>query len=162
MRRWPASSTDDAASTLIGNGMQLSVLCSEDVDRLPADSGPSKDSVLGSLLLDVARTQCEVWPRGERPADFNEPARGDRPVLVLAGEFDPVTPPRYGEQIVATLERAKLVVAGAGPLGDGSRLHARTGRPLDTLDPAALDTACTSVSATRSTYRLQRSRATSS
>ncbi len=129
---------------LIGNGMQLSVLCSEDVDRLPADSGPSKDSVLGSLLVDVARTQCEVWPRGERPADFNEPARGDRPVLVLAGEFDPVTPPRYGEQIVATLERAKLVVAG----GQGHSVMGRGCMPelvarfLDTLDPAALDTAC--------------------
>lgn len=128
---------------LVGSGMQLSVMCAEDADRLPSPGTPDA-SVLGNLLVEMARTQCTVWPRGQRPVDFNEPASGDAPVLVLAGEFDPVTPPRYGEQIVKTLANAKLVVAK----GQGHSIMGRGCLPklvatfMDSLDPAALDAGC--------------------
>jgi len=131
---------------LVGNGMQLSVLCSEDGDRLPAQSGrpAAKDSVLGTQLVDAWNAQCAVWPRGQRPADFNEPASGDAPVLVLSGEFDPVTPPRYGEQIVKTLANAKFILGrgqGHSIMGRGC-LPGVIGRFMDKLEPAALDTSC--------------------
>lgn len=131
---------------LIGNGMQFSVMCSEDADRLPppADAGADKDSVLGSTLVDYARIQCEVWPHGTRPTDFNEPARGDAPVLVLSGELDPVTPPRYGEQIVKTLDNARFVLArgqGHSVMGRGCLPKIVAGF-MDTLEPAKLDTEC--------------------
>src|SRR5690606_21529002 len=120
-----------------------SVVCAEDADRLVADPA-DRDTLLGTLLVDVMRTQCAVWPRGERPADFNEPATGDAPVLVLAGELDPVTPPRYGEQIVKTLDNAKLVVArgqGHSILGRGC-LPKLVATFMDTLRPSTLDTSC--------------------
>lgn len=129
---------------LIGNGMQLSVMCAEDADRLPPSTPDAGDSVMGNTLVEVIRTQCAVWPRGQRPADFNEPAGGDAPVLVLSGEFDPVTPPRYGEQIVKTLTNAKFVLArgqGHSIMGRGC-LPGVVGRFMDKLEPAALDTAC--------------------
>ncbi|MBN8481276.1 MAG: alpha/beta fold hydrolase [Xanthomonadales bacterium] len=130
---------------LIGNGMQFSVMCGEDFDRLPAETGAANaDSVLGSALVDAVRAQCAVWPRGTRPADFNEPARGDVPVLVLSGQLDPVTPPRYGEQIVRTLANAKLVVArgqGHSIMGRGC-LPKVVGSFMDKLEPATLDTEC--------------------
>ena len=128
---------------LVGSGMQLSVMCAEDADRLPAPETPD-GSLLGNVLVDMARTQCSVWPRGQRPADFNEPASGDAPVIVLAGEFDPVTPPRYGEQIVKTLSNAKLVVAK----GQGHSIMGRGCLPklvatfMDTLEPSTLDAGC--------------------
>jgi pimeloyl-ACP methyl ester carboxylesterase len=83
----------------IMHGMQLSVMCGEDGPELrvdPADAG----RVLGDDLLELTLAQCAVWPRRERPADFREPLRGDLPVLILSGEFDPVTPPRYGETVL--------------------------------------------------------------
>jgi pimeloyl-ACP methyl ester carboxylesterase len=128
---------------LVGSGMQLSVMCSEDADRLPAQDALDR-SVLGNVLVEVSRTQCTVWPRGQRPADFNEPATGEQPVLVLSGEFDPVTPPRYGEQIVKTLGNAKFVVAkgqGHSIMGRGC-LPKLVGTFMDTLEPATLDATC--------------------
>lgn len=94
----------------ISLGPQLSVNCAEDADRLrvnPAD----KDTLLGTEFVEVLLAQCEVWPRGRRPADFNEPVTSDRPVLLLSGELDPVTPPRYGEAVVKHLVNGRHLVA---------------------------------------------------
>ncbi|MGB0134056.1 alpha/beta hydrolase [Dokdonella sp.] len=128
---------------LAGSGMQLSVVCAEDADRLVADEGFA-DTLLGNQMVEVMRTQCAIWPHGERPADFNEPASGDTPVLVLEGELDPVTPPRYGEQVIANLDKARLIVArgqGHNVIGRGC-LPKLVSEFMDTLDPAALDAAC--------------------
>lgn len=128
---------------LAGSGMPLSVLCSEDADRLAVDPRDA-DTVLGPSLVQGLIAQCAIWPHGERPADFSVPASGDTPVLVLAGQFDPVTPPRYGEAIVRGLGNARLVVAagqGHNVIGRGC-LPKVVGRFLDGLDPKALDTSC--------------------
>jgi pimeloyl-ACP methyl ester carboxylesterase len=125
------------------NAMQLSVLCSEDIDRLqpdPADAG----TLLGTRLTDALRTQCTIWPHGTRAAGFNDAFAGTQPVLVLSGELDPVTPPRYAEAIGKGLPNARVLVAkgqGHNVIGRGCfpRLVARF---LDHPDPAALDAGC--------------------
>lgn len=128
---------------LAGSGMQLSVICAEDVDRLIADQSVA-DTLLGNQMVEVMQTQCAIWPHGERPADFNDAASGATPVLVLEGELDPVTPPRYGEQVIAHLDKARLIVArgqGHNVIGRGC-LPKLVSEFMDTLDPAALDVAC--------------------
>jgi pimeloyl-ACP methyl ester carboxylesterase len=130
-------------SELAGSGMQLSVICAEDIDRVvvnPADA----DTLLGNMLVDAIKTQCSIWPHGERPADFNEPASGDKPILVLAGEFDPVTPPRYGEQVMQHLTNAKLIVAkgqGHNVIGRGC-IPKLVSQFMEKLDPKKLDASC--------------------
>ncbi len=128
---------------LVGSGLQLSVICAEDADRLqgkPADA----DTLLGNRLIEVLQAQCAIWPHGTRPADFNEPATGGTPILVLEGELDPVTPPRYGEQVIQHLDNAKLIVAK----GQGHNIIGRGCMPklvskfMDTLAPKTLDAAC--------------------
>ena len=124
-------------------GMQLSVICSEDSDGLKADPAFA-DSVLGNELVETLREQCAVWPHGQRPADFHEPLKSDLPILVLEGEFDPVTPPRYGEQVVKNLSHGRLLVLrGQGhnviPVGCMPKLMARF---LDTANAKALDAHC--------------------
>jgi pimeloyl-ACP methyl ester carboxylesterase len=124
-------------------GMQLSVICSEDADGLRADPAYA-DSVLGNELIDTLREQCAVWPHGQRPADFHEPLKSDLPILVLEGEFDPVTPPRYGEQVVKNLSHGRLLVLrGQGhnviPVGCMPKLMARF---IDTADAKSLDAHC--------------------
>jgi len=97
----------EVADSLTG-GLALSVSCTEDADRLrpnPADA----DTVLGNGLTEWLLVACRVWPHGARPPDFAAPLQGAVPVLVLAGEHDPVTPARYGEAIVRTLPRARLL-----------------------------------------------------
>jgi len=127
----------------IAMGMSLSVSCSEDADRLrvdPADAG----TVMGTDFVAGILAQCAVWPKGHRPADFNEPVRSDQPVLLLSGEFDPVTPPRYGEAVLRHLPNGRhLVAGGVGHnvivAGCAPRLM---GRFVATADAKGLDAAC--------------------
>jgi len=90
-------------------GMQLSVLCAEDAGSMvarPDDAG----TLLGSDLTEAMAAMCKVWPKGAVPADFHQPLATDVPALVLEGEFDPVTPPRYGEEVARPLKNGRLLV----------------------------------------------------
>lgn len=95
---------------MLSRGMELSVICSEDYPRmdLDADNG---DTLLGNVMLEGIGAQCAVWPRGVVPDDFHEPVTADVPVLLLSGERDPVTPPRYADQVAASLPFAQHLVA---------------------------------------------------
>ncbi len=100
---------------MLARGMELAVLCSEDEPFFPADIDQD-NTLLGQLLVDLVQAQCEVWPRGEVAADFHEPRANDQvPVLLLSGEYDPVTPPRYGEQAAEQFANsAHWVIPGKG------------------------------------------------
>lgn len=133
----------ESVSELAGSGMQLSVLCAEDVDRIGADPRDA-GTLIGTAFAESLQAQCAIWPHGERPADFNAPVAGDTPILVMAGELDPVTPPRYGEEILHTLTNAKLIVAkgqGHNVIGRGC-IPKLVGRFMDTLAPRDLDASC--------------------
>jgi pimeloyl-ACP methyl ester carboxylesterase len=132
-----------AANDSIMHGMQLSVTCAEDADELVADPKDAS-SLISAEFIEYMRAQCEVWPRGKRDPAFRKPLAGDIPVLLLSGEFDPVTPPRYGDAVVATLPRGRhLVVRGQGhnvlPVGCVPKLFASF---VDTADAKSLDVAC--------------------
>lgn len=125
------------------NAMQYSVICAEDAPWL-APRAQDADTLLGGALAEAFLATCSVWPRGDRPADFSEPARGDTPVLLLAGEFDPVTPPRYAERIAEALSRSRVLVAkgqGHSVMGRGC-LPRLVGEFVAKPDAAALDAGC--------------------
>jgi pimeloyl-ACP methyl ester carboxylesterase len=66
------------------------------------------------------------------------------PVLLLAGQRDPVTPPAYAEQMLSTLPNARLLLApgqGHGVIGAGCmpRLVVEF---VQELRPRALDDRC--------------------
>lgn len=127
----------------IAMGMHLSVSCSEDVDRLQARDEDAQ-RLLGNQIVGLLQSQCAVWPHAPRPADFNAPIRTDVPMLLLSGELDPVTPPRYGEQVLVGKSRARhLVGKGQGHIlinrGCMPRLAAQF---IERLDPAGLDASC--------------------
>lgn len=127
----------------ITSGMGLSVICAEDVDLLQADPA-SAGLILGEDFVDMTRAQCEVWPRGKRPADFHEALKSDLPTLLLSGQYDPVTPPRYGDQVTKGLSRARHLVApgqGHNVIGRGC-LPRVLGRFVDTLETDKLDAGC--------------------
>ena len=134
--------TDDL-SDLSGNGMQLSVICAEDADLLGERPQDAK-LILGDMLVKIVRMQCDIWPRGSRPPDFHEPAQSDKPLLILEGEFDPVTPPRYGEEILKGFPNGRLLVAsgqGHSVMGRGC-LPRLVARFVETLDVKNLDAGC--------------------
>jgi pimeloyl-ACP methyl ester carboxylesterase len=49
---------------------------------------------------------CPVWDSGRAPAAADQPVAGDAPVLILSGEFDPVTRPEFGRKAMESLSRA--------------------------------------------------------
>ena len=96
----------------ISQGMELSVVCSEDVPYFPEDAREDH-SLLGGALVESLLTRCGVWPEGTIPADFKEPLVSPVPALLLSGELDPVTPPAYGRAVARDLENSlHLVVPG--------------------------------------------------
>ncbi|WP_187275867.1 alpha/beta hydrolase [Parahaliea aestuarii] len=124
-------------------GMSLSVTCSEDAIEYrqdPRDAG----TVLGSEFVTLTLAMCAEWPRGARPENFRAPLTGPVPVLAISGELDPVTPPRYGETVVAPLPNGRhLVLPGQGhsvlALGCMPGLVAQF---IESADSAALDASC--------------------
>lgn len=138
-----ASLVYDSLTGMINHGMQLSVICAEDAARL-GNRDEDANLILGNSLVGVTLAQCAVWPKGPVSKGFNEPLETDTPVLLLSGEFDPVTPPRYGEQVLASKGNARhLVGKGQGHIlltrGCMPRLAAEF---VDKLDPKGLDASC--------------------
>lgn len=125
------------------HGMELSVICAEDAPELRADPADAP-RLLGNQLQALIKVQCPLWPTGERPAGFKRPVVSDKPVLLLSGEWDPVTPPRFAETAAKTLANSRhLVAKGRGHIvlnrGCLPKLAARF---VDTLEPAAIDARC--------------------
>jgi pimeloyl-ACP methyl ester carboxylesterase len=138
-----ARMVNGAVAGQMAMGMQLSVICSEDAFGFRPDPA-AEGSLLGNEFAEVLGAQCAIWPKGAMPADFHQPLRSDVPALVLEGEFDPVTPPRYGEEVVKTLPNGRLFVLrgqGHNVIGAGCmpKLFAQF---LQTADAKALDGKC--------------------
>lgn len=96
-------------STRLEGGMELSVLCSEDVGLMHPDPADAA-TLLGTEFVTRATAACAQWPHAPMPEHFHDPLQGSVPTLILSGEFDPVTPPRYATDIAARLRAAKAVV----------------------------------------------------
>lgn len=131
----------------IATGMHFSVICAEDLPRLPrATDGRGKD--FGDGQLQLYRRVCAQWPTGTVPEAFYTVPPSPAPVLLLSGGLDPVTPPRHGERVAAALgANARHVVvdhAGHGLLSVGC-LRDTWFRFIDAMDDASalrVDTTC--------------------
>lgn len=97
-------------SEMLAKGMELSVMCAEDFPFMDFSRDYS-DTLMGNLLLDVVKVQCEIWPRQTIPADFHVPVTSNVPVLLMSGERDPVTPPQYATQVAKTYPNSLNLVA---------------------------------------------------
>lgn len=84
-------------NTVIYRGLEASVMCAEDVPFFP-DTPLYPDTLLGDSLIEISRQQCQSWPHIELARSFHEPTASPVPVLLLSGQYDPVTPPAYAEQ----------------------------------------------------------------
>lgn len=109
-----AAMIDALVGEHVAQGMSLAVTCSEDAPLLKPDPA-DRDTLMGDAFTATLLAQCGAWPRGRVPADFHRPVASDRPALLMSGEFDPVTPPRYGDRVARTLRQARhFVLRGQG------------------------------------------------
>jgi pimeloyl-ACP methyl ester carboxylesterase len=96
----------------IAIGMHLSVMCSEDTRWLDPRKAAEDNarSFLGDGRVRAQLSACRNWPQGDPGSDYDQPVRGDAPVLLVSGELDPNTPARWGEEARKTLPNARHVI----------------------------------------------------
>jgi pimeloyl-ACP methyl ester carboxylesterase len=131
----------------LANGMQNSVICSEDVPRFavsPTERRQMAATYLGTDQLEALEEICKLWPKGPVDADLHSPLVSEIPSLLLSGEADPVTPPADAERLARGLERHRhLILAGEGhgqaATGCVPKLMADF---LEAPDPQRLDASC--------------------
>jgi len=101
------------------NGMYLSVTCAEDLPWIKSREGErnAEHTFLGDYRLRQQRAACTLWPRGEIPKDYAKPTRSSVPALILTGQWDPVTPPVYGDTVAKHLANSLHVVVPHGGHG---------------------------------------------
>jgi pimeloyl-ACP methyl ester carboxylesterase len=136
---------------ILAYGMHLSVTCAEDV---PFMSQAQIDAVIAGTYLRGFRANqqvaaCREWPRGQIPADFHEPVTSDVPVLLISGPYDPVTPPRWAEEVVKHLSRGLHVVIpdghhGPGGLSNPECFSGMSAKFIERGTAEGLDTSCVS------------------
>lgn len=110
-------------------GATLTIFCSEELARFTAEDLDRQETarLLGYQFLENLQTACEVWPKAPIPAIYQQEIRVDAPALILSGDLDPITPPRWGERMTEHLPNSKHFVAPAtghnvGPEGCASDL----------------------------------------
>lgn len=126
----------------INRGMQWSVICAEDFHRLA--QAPAGDTLIGPEMAQYLYAACPVWPHVPAAAAMVTPLSGPLPALLLSGEVDPVTPPAYGDAVLASLPNGRHLVArgqGHGTLGVGC-MPGLLAQFLDTTDAAGLEVSC--------------------
>jgi len=138
--------TTASVSDSISSAMMFSVLCAEDVPFYGDLATEDTESFLGADLADRFRMVCEEWSAADVPAAVKVPQASAIPVLLISGEADPVTPPRWGDVAAEPLSRSLHIVApGMGHINLTSgcipKLAAQfivDGGP-EALDPACVD-----------------------
>jgi pimeloyl-ACP methyl ester carboxylesterase len=106
----------------VADGMYLSATCAEDVPFINQEEATklNADNPFGNYRVFQQTRACGMWPRGEIPADFLEPVRSNAPVLIFSGNLDPVTPPKYGEEVARNLPNSgHVIIPEAGHGVDG-------------------------------------------
>jgi pimeloyl-ACP methyl ester carboxylesterase len=127
-------------------GFFLSVSCTEDIPYLPKDITPLIHSTFGGdYRLRQQMQACTVWPRGEVSAHHREPTNSNIPTLLLSGEFDPITPPGGGEEVLRGLRNGVHVVIrnNGHPIGNAEQCIGRMMSAfIDNGSAARLNSSC--------------------
>jgi len=106
----------DKAEDNISMGMHFSVICNE-------DRGYAKQHKLtpesADLVLRVGseiqyQSACQHFPNSVFDKSYFEPIVSDVPVLILSGQFDPVTPERWGEYVHNNFANSQHITVSGG------------------------------------------------
>jgi len=134
------------------SGQQTSVLCHDEVafgsaerfEAALADHPELKRAFSDSILGELGVEMCADWQVGQADVLLTQAVTSALPVLVMSGEFDPITPPEWGRHVTKTLANGFFFEYP----GVGHGASSVAGCPQDMIiaflaDPAAApDSAC--------------------
>jgi pimeloyl-ACP methyl ester carboxylesterase len=114
---------------LTSRGMMYSVLCAEDlIGRTPEELLARREELPEQLRGRIDPENairygifglCDNWPVEEADPSIKEPLVSDIPTLIIAGEYDAVTPPEYARLVAEGLSNGYLFeIPAAGHGGD--------------------------------------------
>jgi pimeloyl-ACP methyl ester carboxylesterase len=120
---------------VVSHGMQISVQCNEGLSFTTPDEYQTMlddyssvaelfdDSLFGKMGFEV----CANWGAGKAAALEKQPVVSDLPTLVMAGEYDPITPPEWARHAAETLSNSYVFeFPGTG--------HGTSAKTLDGVD----------------------------
>jgi len=94
-------------------GMQMSVQCAEEIPfSEPADAYHAAEGVQPQVAaffpasVEPLFTACREWDVFRFDPRENQPVAAAAPALILAGEYDPITPPEWGRMVAGDLSNA--------------------------------------------------------
>lgn len=134
-------------TTSLNYGMHNAVICTEDTPFYEAalvDYAAMDQTYIGRQVYDLLNTMCDIWPEGVRHTNIKDPLSSDTPTLVLSGEFDPITPPAWGEVALQGLSNAVHIVApgqGHGTIGRGC-IPKMILEFVESADPSQVNKSC--------------------
>lgn len=102
-------------TTYISEGMGLSVQCAEEAPFTTEAEIKAAAQTLPPQLAHKFETNatnvlqsCALWQIEASAPLENEAVRSDIPTLILAGDYDPITPPSFAQELAAYLPNAFL------------------------------------------------------
>lgn len=125
-------------------GMNLSVNCADNA-TLDPDEDAATLAEPGRFRILLTVPLCSEWPVEPTSNTFDDPVESDIPTLVLAGRFDPITPPGGSEAVASRLGNATFALwpnRGHGVTGDqcaDTVMSAFLDDPLANVDLACVE-----------------------
>ncbi|HEU0016208.1 MAG TPA: alpha/beta fold hydrolase [Longimicrobium sp.] len=130
-------------------GLYLAVTCAEDVRRVDPQAAlaSNRGSTMGTARVAQHLEACQAWPARPTGDEFPTAAAIRVPVLMIVGDADPATAPRWAEVAMRAMENGRLVIVPQGGhdfgrMSGGDCLDRVQAAFLAAPDPAALDAEC--------------------
>ncbi|MEO1087412.1 MAG: alpha/beta hydrolase, partial [Acidobacteriota bacterium] len=122
---------------------QLAIFCAEEIPRA-GGKRPQPSRLIGLQMWNLISGSCDAFPPLSTPTIYSEDVRSSAPALILSGDRDPITPPRWGETMAEAFDNAAHFVApftghNVSPVGCAPDLITSF---IERPDPGAIDGSC--------------------
>lgn len=114
----------ETMSDALALGMHNAVVCTEDAPYFEGENVSGEmlaSTYIGPIMMEALSAMCSIWPRGVMDEDLRKPLATGKPVLLLSGDADPVTPPRFAELAAVDLKSARHLIGADQGHGQAPR-----------------------------------------
>jgi pimeloyl-ACP methyl ester carboxylesterase len=128
--------------------LYLSILCAEDTPFITEEdlAQLKRETLAGDGTVRALMRTCAPWPQGQVDAASRELPTGAKPVLLISGELDPITPVSQAAMAAEALPASRHVVmratghsGAANPCAVGMIEHFIEAGAADQVDDACAE-----------------------